>query len=174
MGTQIWTTVCGGPQHDQYRRSPGFGQGDMESRKHGQSCNHMDVCHSSLGFLGREADLQRGISLWIGVTSTPQLLIHGEVIFFCLRNCCLCAVHQSVKEVRCAKKQRETRNKQKSENKQTNKQTKPHTHSWRSWTRLQDEHEVFRMFAHLFSGRAPATIRKRGHAVLRVCDCLER
>ena len=127
MGTQIWTTVCGGPQHDQYRRSPGFGQGDMESRKHGQSCNHMDVCHSSLGFLGREADLQRGISLWIGVTSTPQLLIHGEVIFFCLRNCCLCAVHQSVKEVRCAKKQRETRNKQKSENKQTNKQTKPHT-----------------------------------------------
>ena len=36
--------------------------------------------------------------------------------FFCSRNCCLCAVHQSVKELRHAKKQRETGNK-KTENK---------------------------------------------------------
>ena len=39
--------------------------------------------------------------------------------FFCSRNCCLCAVHQSVKELRHAKKQREKELKPKT---QTNKQ----------------------------------------------------
>ena len=54
-------------------------------------------------------------------------------IFFCSRNCCLCAMHQSVKELRRAKEQRETRNKtKKNENTQTNqkatKQTKNQKH----------------------------------------------
>ena len=39
---------------------------------------------------------------------------------------------------------------------------------------MEGEHEVFGMFAHVFSGRAPVTIRKRGHAILKVCDHLER
>ena len=51
---------------------------------------------------------------------------HGRVhqnlcVFFCSRNCCLCAVHQSVKELRHAKKQRESGNKQPKTGKQTNK-----------------------------------------------------
>ena len=46
------------------------------------------------------------------------------ILFFCSRNCCLCAVHQSVKELRHAKKQRETRNKQPKTGKQTHKPNK--------------------------------------------------
>ena len=49
--------------------------------------------------------------------------------FFCSRNCCLCAVHQSVKELRRAKEQRETKQHKKKPNtgkkKQTSKPNKP-------------------------------------------------
>ena len=38
---------------------------------------------------------------------------------------------------------------------------------------MQNEAEVFDMFAHVFSGRAPTTVRKRGMAILRLCDHLE-
>lgn len=40
-------------------------------------------------------------------------------------------------------------------------------------TEMQNETEQVNMFAHLFAGRAPTTVRKRGAAVLRVCDFLE-
>ena len=39
---------------------------------------------------------------------------------------------------------------------------------------MRNEGEVFTMFAHVFSGRAPVTVRKRGAAVLKVCDYLEQ
>ena len=32
---------------------------------------------------------------------------------------------------------------------------------------------VFGMFAHLFAGRSPVTIRKRGYSIMRLCDYLE-
>eukprot|EP00435_Cladocopium_sp_Y103_P047926 s800_g14.t1 len=32
---------------------------------------------------------------------------------------------------------------------------------------------IFTMFAHLFAGRSPVTIRKRGYSVMRICDYLE-
>ena len=38
---------------------------------------------------------------------------------------------------------------------------------------MQNETEQFNMFAHLFAGRAPTTVRKRGTAVLKVCDFLD-
>jgi hypothetical protein len=38
---------------------------------------------------------------------------------------------------------------------------------------MRNEAEVFDMFAHVFSGRAPITVRKRGMAILKVCDYLE-
>jgi hypothetical protein len=38
---------------------------------------------------------------------------------------------------------------------------------------MRNEAEVFNMFAHVFSGRAPVTVRKRGTAILRVCNYLE-
>ena len=38
---------------------------------------------------------------------------------------------------------------------------------------MRTEAEVFNMFAHVFTGRAPVTVRKRGAAVLRICDYLE-
>lgn len=38
---------------------------------------------------------------------------------------------------------------------------------------MRNESEVFDMFAHVFSGRAPITVRKRGLAILKVCDYLE-
>ena len=69
----------------------------------------------------READLQRGIKLWIAVTSRW----HDE-----------CSMAHKLREMRT-------------------------------------EEEVFNMFAHVFSGRAPVTVRKRGAAVLRICDYLE-
>lgn len=70
----------------------------------------------------READLQRGIKLWIAVTSRWS---DGNSL---------------------AQKLGEMRN----------------------------EGEVFTMFAHVFSGRAPVTVRKRGAAVLKICDYLEQ
>ena len=101
-------------------------QADLESRKRSraQTCNYMDVVAFKPDVPWteqREADLQRGINLWIGVTSrwNPR-----------------CSFMEKLAE-------------------------------------MEDEREVFNMFAHVFSGRAPATIRKRGHAVLRVCDHLE-
>ena len=46
-------------------------------------------------------------------------------LFFCSRNCCLCAVHQSVKELRHAKRQRESGNKKPKTREQTNQTTRP-------------------------------------------------
>ena len=39
---------------------------------------------------------------------------------------------------------------------------------------MRDASELYGMFAHVFSGRAPVTIRKRGAAVLKLCDYLEQ
>ena len=38
---------------------------------------------------------------------------------------------------------------------------------------MRSDAETFDMFAHVFSGRAPVTIRKRGMAILKLCDHLE-
>ena len=38
---------------------------------------------------------------------------------------------------------------------------------------MRDSSETFDMFAHVFSGRAPVTVRKRGMAILKLCDYLE-
>ena len=70
----------------------------------------------------READMQRGINLWVAVTSRW--------------------------DSRCS--------------------------FMRKLSEMQGEHEIYVMFAHVFSGRAPVTIRKRGLAILRVCDYLEK
>ena len=43
----------------------------------------------------------------------------------------------------------------------------------RKLSEMQNETEQFNMFAHLFAGRAPTTVRKRGTAVLKVCDFLD-
>ena len=43
----------------------------------------------------------------------------------------------------------------------------------RSLAELQDLDRVFTMFAHLFAGRSPVTIRKRGYSVMRLCDFLD-
>lgn len=32
---------------------------------------------------------------------------------------------------------------------------------------------IFKMFAHLFAGRAPITVRKRAYSIMRLCDFLE-
>eukprot|EP00435_Cladocopium_sp_Y103_P046445 s735_g13.t1 len=39
---------------------------------------------------------------------------------------------------------------------------------------LDDTGRVFTMFAHLFAGRSPVTIKKRGYSIMRVCDFLDR
>ena len=39
---------------------------------------------------------------------------------------------------------------------------------------MKDGDEQFNMFAHIFSGRAPVTTRKRGTAILKICDYLEK
>ena len=69
----------------------------------------------------RDADLQRGIMLWTGVTSkwSDSCSLLGKI------------------------------------------------------ADMRNEAEVFNMFAHVFSGRAPVTVRKRGTAILRVCNYLE-
>eukprot|EP00435_Cladocopium_sp_Y103_P075383 s153_g57.t1 len=38
---------------------------------------------------------------------------------------------------------------------------------------LQDTGRTFTMFAHLFAGRSPITIRKRGYSIMRICDYLD-
>eukprot|EP00435_Cladocopium_sp_Y103_P037042 s2725_g9.t1 len=43
----------------------------------------------------------------------------------------------------------------------------------RKLNEMRDEREKFNMFAHVLSGRAPVTIRKRGTAILKICDHLE-
>ena len=96
----------------------------LKKRSHAQSCNFMDVVSFKPDVPWkdqREADLQRGIKLWIAVTSR-----------------------------------------------------------WSNWSSLsvkrsemRDEGEVFMMFAHVFAGRAPVTVRKRGAAILKICDYLE-
>ena len=43
----------------------------------------------------------------------------------------------------------------------------------RQLDQLKDSDECFNMFAHVFSGRAPVTIRKRGMAIVKLCDHLE-
>ena len=92
------------------------------SRMH--SCNFMDVVSFKPDVPWpeqRDADLQRGILLWTGVTSKWDDR---------------CSLVVKVSDMR-------------------------------------NEAEVFNMFAHVFSGRAPVTIRKRGTAILRVCNYLE-
>ena len=39
---------------------------------------------------------------------------------------------------------------------------------------LGETDRVFMMFAHLFSGRSPVTVRKRGYSVMRLCDHLDK
>ena len=49
--------------------------------------------------------------------------------FFCSRDCCLCAMHQSVKELRHARRQREQETNQKPKAKPNQKTTKNKTHT---------------------------------------------
>ena len=88
------------------------------------SCNFMDVVSFKPDVPWpeqRDADLQRGIMLWTGVTSkwSDSCSLLGKI------------------------------------------------------ADMRNEAEVFNMFAHVFSGRAPVTVRKRGTAILRVCNYLE-
>ena len=39
---------------------------------------------------------------------------------------------------------------------------------------LEETDRVFMMFAHLFAGRSPVTVKKKGYSVMRLCDYLER
>ena len=39
---------------------------------------------------------------------------------------------------------------------------------------LGETDRVFLMFAHLFAGRSPVTVKKRGYSVMRLCDHLDR
>ena len=96
-----------------------------KKRVHVHTCNFMDVVSFKPDVPWqdqREADLQRGIKLWIAVTSKWS---DGNSLALKLGE-------------------------------------------------MRNEGEVFTMFAHVFSGRAPVTVRKRGAAVLRVCDYLEQ
>ena len=96
-----------------------------KKRKQAQTCNYMDVVSfkPDVSWVDqREADMQRGINLWVAVTSRW--------------------------DSRCS--------------------------FMRKLSEMQGEHEIYVMFAHVFSGRAPVTIRKRGLAILRVCDYLEK
>ena len=99
-------------------------QGGSLKRSRMHSCNFMDVVSFKPDVPWpeqRDADLQRGIMLWTGVTSKWN---EG------------CSLVVKVADMR-------------------------------------SEAEVFNMFAHVFSGRAPVTVRKRGTAILRVCNYLE-
>jgi hypothetical protein len=96
-----------------------------KKRAHAHTCTYMDVVSFKPDIPWqdqREADLQRGIKLWIAVTSRWS--------------------DQSTLAVKLGE--------------------------------MRTEEEVFTMFAHVFSGRAPVTIRKRGAAILKVCDYLEQ
>lgn len=97
----------------------------LGKRSHSQSCNFMDVVSFKPEIPWREqreADLQRSIKLWIGVTCRWY------------DDCSLML----------------------------------------QLNQMQDGDEQFNMFAHIFSGRAPVTIRNRGNAILKICDYLEK
>ena len=66
----------------------------------------------------RDADLQRGVNLWMALTSSWD-----DSCSFCLR-----------------------------------------------LDEMENSSQAFTMFAHVFSGRAPVTIRKRGAAIMKICD----
>ena len=38
---------------------------------------------------------------------------------------------------------------------------------------LQDTGRIFTMFAHLFAGRSPVTVKKRCYSIMRICDYVE-
>ena len=98
---------------------------DSKKRDRTRTCNYVDVVSFKPDVPWpeqREADLQRSIKLWFGVTS---------------RWSDKCSLSSKLDEMR-------------------------------------DASELYSMFAHVFSGRAPVTIRKRGSAILKICDHLER
>ena len=81
-------------------------------------------------------------------------------VFFCSRNCCLCAVHQSVKELRRAKEQREIRQHQKkpktskkAKTKQPNHTQNPH----KTKQKHQKHHNHARPFAASETGETGET-----------------
>ena len=95
-----------------------------KKRVHSSTCNFMDVVSFKPDVSWqdqRESDLQRGIKLWVAVSSRWD---------------CECSFMCKLAEMR-------------------------------------DSEETFDMFAHVFSGRAPVTVRKRGFAILKLCDYLE-
>ena len=105
---------------------PGNGSTSDSSgkRKFEQCCTYMEVVSFRPDVPWkeqREADLQRGLNLWMAVTSKWSDS---------------CSFIQKLSE-------------------------------------MQNETEQFNMFAHLFAGRAPTTVRKRGTAILKVCDFLD-
>ena len=84
------------------------------------------VTDSNLTFPGRlnSSLFKHTASFQWGRTSLSRSWV-GTVRFFCSRDCCLCAVHQSVKERRHATKQRQNRNqtKQSKNNKKQKRNT---------------------------------------------------
>ena len=82
----------------------------------------------------------------------PQLTYGGEtaiasqpfVSLFCSRNCCLCAVHQSVKELRRAKEQRETKQHKKKPNtgKKKTKQANQTNHNKNTTTKTPQPSKI--------------------------------
>ena len=98
--------------------------GESRKRNRLHACNFMDVVSFKPDIPWtdqRDSDLQRGIKLWVAVTSKWDDR---------------CSFMSKLAEVR-------------------------------------SDEETFDMFAHVFSGRAPVTIRKRGMAILKLCDHLE-
>jgi hypothetical protein len=105
---------------------PGNGSTSDSSgkRKFEQCCTYMEVVSFRPDVPWkeqREADLQRGLNLWMALTS---------------KWADSCSFIQKLSE-------------------------------------MQNETEQFNMFAHLFAGRAPTTVRKRGAAILKLCDFLD-
>ena len=98
--------------------------GESRKRNRLHACNFMDVVSFKPDIPWteqRDSDLQRGIKLWVAVTSKW--------------------------DDRCSFMSR--------------------------LAEMRSDEETFDMFAHVFSGRAPVTIRKRGMAILKLCDHLE-
>eukprot|EP00435_Cladocopium_sp_Y103_P010383 s4375_g2.t1 len=93
-------------------------------KRFGLGCNYMDVVSFKQDVPWqeqRDADLQRGLNMWLAITSRWS----DE-----------CSFTIKLDEMR-------------------------------------SEDERVNMFAHLFAGRAPVTVRKRGAAILKLCDYLE-
>ena len=98
--------------------------GESRKRNRLHACNFMDVVSFKPDIPWteqRDSDLQRGIKLWVAVTSKW--------------------------DDRCSFMSR--------------------------LAEMRSDEETFDMFAHVFSGCAPVTIRKRGMAILKLCDHLE-